>query len=225
MRTPTILFDLDGTLIETAPDLADTLNTVIAKRGHDPMPEADVRPFIGHGAREMIRRALDARGDREGLSDLDSLLADFLVHYERRIARLSHPFPGLLDAMDRLAAGGARFAVATNKRERLARLLLDELGMAERFAAIAGPDTYGAGKPDPVFLGGLMADLGARPEATVMVGDSRTDRDAARAVGIPVVGVTFGYTDTPMADLAPDALIDHFDQLPAAVDRVLARAA
>ena len=221
----TILFDLDGTLIETAPDLVGTLSDVVTARGHPPLDAADVRPFIGYGARAMISRALGVHGDVPDADELDALFRDYLETYERRIADLSHPFPGMVEALDALEAEGARFAVCTNKRSNLAKKLLDALGLSARFLAIAGPDTYGAAKPDRLFVDSLMRDVAARPGRTVFVGDSRIDVEAARNAGLPVVGVTFGYTEIPMTELSPDVLVDHFDELPAAIRQVLRAAA
>ncbi len=215
-----ILFDLDGTLVDTAPDLVGTVNHIIARRGHPPVPEAIVRPLIGYGAKAMLREALARAGDPVEEEELSALHRDYLVHYEARIAEESRPFPGLLPALDRLEAAGAAFAVCTNKSSRLAALLLDALDLSRRFAALAGADTFGVGKPDPRMVRGTMAAAGAVPGRTIFVGDSRIDVEAARAAALPIVGVTFGYTDVPMEDLAPDVLLSRYDGLVAAVERL-----
>lgn len=211
-RDATVIFDLDGTLIDTAPDLVDTLRHVTVARGW-PEPDRDmVRARIAFGAIGMIRAHAAAAGLSPTDEEIRSLHTDFLAHYEARIARLSRPFPGAIEAVDRLLAAGARIAICTNKLSGLADRLMDELALTDRFVRIAGRDSYGAAKPDPAFLGGLMADIGARPRATIFVGDSSVDVKAARAVAIPVVGVSFGYCDVPVTELAPDRLIDHYDE-------------
>jgi len=219
-RPHTLVFDLDGTLVETAPDLTAALNTVLAIEG---LPRADpirARNAIGHGARAMIHRALSDISEPAGDARLDRLLAEFLDYYVAHIADESHPFPGVVDALDRLEADGWQFAVCTNKRAPLANKLLDALDLSRRFKVIAGPDTYGMAKPDPAHLLRTIEAAGGDAGRAIMVGDSRTDVDTARAASVPVIGVDFGYTDTPMAEIAPDAVISHYDALIGAVERL-----
>ena len=224
MRGRTIVFDLDGTLVDTAPDLAATLNTVLAREGIAPIPYATVRPMIGGGARRMLERGLRERGSSTAKADLDRLFDEFIGHYAIHLADQSRPYPGLVDALDRLAAKGCRLAVCTNKLEWLSVRLLDTLGLAARFAAICGQDTFGVPKPDPQMLRLTIAKAGGGSDAAVMVGDSATDVDTARAAGIPVVAVDFGYSEIPIAQLKPDRIISHFDDLPEAVAVLLAKA-
>ncbi|HRK24508.1 MAG TPA: HAD-IA family hydrolase, partial [Beijerinckiaceae bacterium] len=148
----------------------------------------------------------------------DALQAIFLAHYEKHIADFSRPYPGLIAQLDRLQADGHRLAVCTNKLEAYARLLLDELGLTHRFAAITGGDSFAFKKPDRRHLEETIRLAGSGP--AIMVGDSRTDVDTARNAGIPVIGVSFGYTDVPMKDLRPDVLIEHFDELAGAIARI-----
>ena len=211
-----LLFDLDGTLVDTAPDLVDSLNTVLAPRGLAEVSVDEMRPFIGHGSRWMIGRSLQAEGIEVSGAELSELHASYLAHYEARIADLSKPYPDLVAALDALEREGAFFAVCTNKYERLAAELLRSLGLASRFRCIAGPDTFAAKKPDPLHLIRTIEACGGRREKTLMVGDSRIDLQAARNANVPMIGVSFGYTDTPMAALGPDRLIDSFQELPAA---------
>jgi phosphoglycolate phosphatase len=217
MSALTVVFDLDGTLVDTAPDLAATLNMVLASEGVPPVPYAAARNMIGSGARRMIERGLTAEGRTFTSVMVDRLLEDFIEHYAAHIADRSRPFPGVEDAMDKLAACGCRFAVCTNKYEQLSRLLLDALGLSPRFAAIAGQDTFGIRKPDPEVLRRTIRMAGGDLAHAVMVGDSAIDIETARSAGIPVVVVSFGYTDIPVAELRPDRLIEHFEQLPEAV--------
>ncbi len=220
MRDLTIVFDLDGTLVETAPDLIRATNHVLTRVGLEPVAPASIRPSISFGGRAMIVRALEVRGANHTEAEIDGLLEHFLAHYAENIAVESHPFPGLEAALDRLAAEGARLAVCTNKREGMSRLLLETLGLADRFAALAGRDTFPVYKPHPDHLTGAIRLAGGDPRHAVMIGDSDTDLKTARAAGVPVIGVPFGYTDIPMHELGPDALIEHYDHLYDAINRI-----
>jgi phosphoglycolate phosphatase len=217
MRTTTIVFDLDGTLIDTAPDLVDTLNVVFAREGLPPVPYDTARNLIGGGARAMIARGIEAEGRVLTPEKLEQLFADFIAHYSEHIADRSRPFPGLIDALDALATRGHRFAVCTNKLERLSFRLLDQLKLADRFAAICGQDTFGMQKPDPEVLRRTITAAGGNPHHAIMIGDSLTDIRTARAAGIPVIAVDFGYSEKPVSELGPDRIISHFAQLPASI--------
>jgi len=209
-KDATIVFDIDGTLIDTAPDLTSALNHVLAARGHAPVPAAAVREAVGRGARAMIEEALRLARIED---DVDQMLADFLAHYEANIAAMSRPFPGALEALDRLAASGARLAVCTNKRERLTRLLLEALEIESHFAAVAGRDTFPVSKPDPSHLLGVIAAAGGEPSRALMVGDSAVDIRTAQSARVPSILVSFGYAPPPPEGPHADAVIDHFDQL------------
>jgi phosphoglycolate phosphatase len=217
MPAPTIVFDLDGTLIDTAPDLIDTLNMVFAREGWPPVPYETARNMIGGGARMMITRGIATEGIVLAPTKLEQLFADFIAHYAEHVADRSRPFPGLTEALDRLASDGYRFAVCTNKLERLSVLLLEQLQLADRFAAICGQDTFGVQKPDPEVLRRTIAAAGGRLTQAVMIGDSATDIRTARAAGIPVVAVDFGYSERPVAEFEPNCIISHFAQLPSAI--------
>jgi phosphoglycolate phosphatase len=217
MAPLTVVFDLDGTLVDTAPDLIEALNVVFAREGVPPVGYTEARNMIGGGARRMIESALQLEGRAMSGGAVDRMLADFISYYADHIADRSQPFPGLDAALDRLAARDCRFAVCTNKRQGLSRLLLDTLGLTRRFEAICGPDTFGMHKPDPEILRRTIQAAGGELQRAVMVGDSGTDIATARAAGIPMVAVEFGYSDTPVRDLGPDRLIGHFDELAAAV--------
>jgi phosphoglycolate phosphatase len=217
MSAPTIVFDLDGTLVDTAPDLVDTLNVILAREGLPPVPFAMARNMIGGGARLLIERGLKAEGRSGTKAEVDRLYNDFVAHYADHLADRSLPFPGAVAAMDRLALHGCRFAICTNKLEWLSVRLLDALGLSARFAAICGQDTFGVQKPDPSILLQTIQRAGGIPARSVMVGDSINDIDVARTAGVPVVAVDFGYTETPVSQLGPDRIIAHFDELPGAV--------
>jgi phosphoglycolate phosphatase len=217
-----IVFDLDGTLIDTAPDLVATMNVLLAREGIAALPLADVRGMIGQGARALIARGFASAGAPLDEQKLAALFVDFIDHYLAHIADDSRPFPGVVAAMDSLAAQGARLAVCTNKRTDLSVALLDALGLSHRFSAIVGADAAPAPKPAAAHLVATVERAGGRIDRAVMVGDSASDAGAARAAGVPLVLVSFGYTDTPARDLGPDVLIDHFEDLPAACRRLLA---
>jgi len=213
----TIVFDLDGTLIDTAPDLIDTLNVLFAREGLPQVPYATARNLIGGGARRMIARGIEAEGRTVEPAKLEQMFADFIAHYSEHIADRSRPFPGLSDALDELASGGFRFAVCTNKLERLTLRLLDSLKLTHRFVAICGPDTFGVQKPDPEVLRRTIAAAGGSPQRAIMIGDSQTDIRTAHAANVPVIAVDFGYSEQPVSAFEPDRIISHFAQLPAAV--------
>ncbi len=217
MPLPLLVFDLDGTLVDTAPDLIDTLNVVFAREGMPSLPYDDARMMIGGGAKAMLVRGLEAEGRAVTSELLDRLFSDFLAYYADHIAVRSRPFPGLIDALDLLAARGHRFAICTNKLEALSVMLLDELGLSRRFAAICGQDTFGIQKPDPEILRRTITTAGGTPDNAVMIGDSATDIRTARAAGIPVIAVDFGYSERPVAEFGPDRVISHFTQLPSEI--------
>ena len=221
MRGTTIVFDLDGTLIDTAPDLIGSVNHMLARMGLSPVEAARIRPEISFGARRMLEKALEIHKVTQSEKELDRLHAEYLVHYEENIAVLSRPFPQLVDVLDRLDARGARLAVCTNKWEGLARKLLAQLQLEQRFAAITGRDTFDVFKPDPGHLLGTIERAGGIPGRAVMIGDSDTDIRTAKAARIPVVAVSFGYTDTHVRHLGADRVIDHFAELEVALDALL----
>jgi phosphoglycolate phosphatase len=218
----TIVFDLDGTLVDTAPDLISALNFVLTREGLPAVPMKSARNLIGGGARKLIERGLELDGRQAGLADIDRMTDDFIDHYAAHIADESRPFEGLEGALDDLTARGYRFAVCTNKLEWLSKLLLDRLGLSSRFAAICGADTFGVSKPDPAILRQTVARAGGQLASTIMVGDAGPDIGVARRAGVPIIGVEFGYTEVPIADLQPDRLIGHMRDLPAAVESLIA---
>jgi phosphoglycolate phosphatase len=220
----TIVFDLDGTLIDTAPDLIATLNLTLGREGMAPVPYAEARKMIGGGARGMIEKALVAEGRADVKADLDRMFGDFVAHYAAHIADHSRPFPLLEATLDRLAADGYRLAVCTNKLEWLSVRLLDTLNLTRHFAAICGQDTFGMQKPDPEVLRRTIAKAGGAPDRAIMVGDSGTDVRTARAAALPVIAVTFGYSEVPIETLQPDRLISSYGELAAAIRGIEAAA-
>jgi phosphoglycolate phosphatase len=219
-RDATIVFDLDGTLVDTAPDLTNALNDVLIRRGHAAVSAATIRSAVGMGARVMIEEALQGLG---GTDDVEAMLAEFLLHYEGHIAEESRPYWGAVAALDAFQSAGATLAVCTNKREYLSRKLLGALGLEDYFAVIAGRDTFAVSKPDPGHLTKTIALAGGNRARALMVGDSEVDLRTARSANIPVVLVSFGYARGPLGSPEPDALIDHFDELPPLAGLLLGR--
>jgi phosphoglycolate phosphatase len=222
MHLPTIIFDLDGTLVDTAPDLVETLNVVLSREGLPAIPYEEARLLVGGGARRMIERGLSNEGQARPAADIDRLFNDFIAYYADHVADRSRAFPGVVEALDTLAARGCRFAVCTNKLEWLSVRLLNALGLADRFVAICGQDTFAVQKPHPDALHGTLRRAGGTLLRAVMVGDSETDIATARAAGMPVIAVDFGYTEIPVSQLRPDRIISHFNDLPDSIADVLA---
>src|SRR5712691_1139179 len=220
---PAVVFDLDGTLVDSAPDLVATLNTIFAREGLPPVAYEAARNMVGGGARLMIERGLKAEGRTLPAAEVDRLCRDFIEHYAAHIADQSRPFPGIETALDEIAARGSTLIVCTNKLEWLSVRLLDALGLSKRFAVICGADTFGLKKPNPELLHRTLERAAARPDCAVMVGDSANDVDMARAAGIPVIAVDFGYTEIPVRELKADLVISGFRDLPKAVFGLLKR--
>ncbi|HVB90209.1 MAG TPA: HAD family hydrolase [Beijerinckiaceae bacterium] len=213
-----LVLDLDGTLVDTAADLVATLNAVLKLDDVPALSIAQALPLVGAGSRALVTRAYAAAGRTLTPERLDALFLAFLRHYEEHIADASALYPGVVDALDRFAAAGWILAVCTNKIERASIKLLSALGVADRFRAICGQDTFKAGdlpisKPDPQALLLTIAKAGGDRRRAVMVGDSRTDVETARSAGVPIVAVDFGYADAPIRALSPDRVISRFSDL------------
>jgi phosphoglycolate phosphatase len=215
---PLLVFDLDGTLADTAGDLVATLNAILQREGLASIAAAEARAMVGAGAKALVQRGLKANGVEVSETRLDALFADFLAHYEAHIADETVLYPGVGAALDRFEAAGWDFAVCTNKIEYPSVLLLTALGIAGRFKAICGKDTFSVSKPDGGALLQTIARAGGHASRAIMVGDSKTDIDTARNAKIPVVAVDFGYTDKPVSTFNPDRIISHFNELWDAVE-------
>lgn len=212
MTNKAVIFDLDGTLVDTAPDLWRATNHCLSLHGRREVTLAEVRKFVGHGARKLIARGLAATGEALGHDDVETLYGEFVAYYGDNIAIGSEPFPGCLALLDRLKAEGISLGVCTNKLEGLSIKLIDALGMSAYFGAIIGPDTIGIAKPDPAPYREALKRMKSETSRSLLVGDSETDVLTARAAGVPVIGVTFGYTPQPIETFRPDALVDDFAQ-------------
>jgi len=218
----TVVFDLDGTLVDTGPDLTATLNHVLAGLGRPLVDLATVRDLVGHGARALIERGLALSGGSTD-DEMARAMPMFFDYYAAHICDGSEPYPGIVDALDALAEAGVRLAICTNKPIALSRDLIAALGWTDRFVANLGGDSLAVRKPDPAHVLATIAAAGGTPERTIYVGDSIVDVLAAKAARVPVVAVTFGFADRPAAELGADALITHYDQLLSALDALMRR--
>ena len=220
MRKNTLIFDLDGTLANTAPDLIATLNRITRPHGIDPVELKNVGQIVGHGAKAMIEKAFSIAGRELSPKLHDTLFAEFLEDYSSNLSNETHLFDGALEAMDRLGSEGYEFCVCTNKLELLSQKLLEQLGVSARFQALAGGDTFSFRKPDPRHLVETVKLMGREVNSAIMIGDSSTDINAAINAGIPSVAVTFGYSDKPVTTLGANCIIDHFSELDSAIGEI-----
>jgi phosphoglycolate phosphatase len=216
-----IVFDLDGTLVDTAPDLLASLNWVLTAEGHEPIVPADLRHLVGHGARAMFEHALLRTGVPVAAPRLSALTEQFLAYYRANIARGSKPFPGVPETLDRLTGQGAGLGICTNKAQDLTELLLNELQLTRHFPAIIGGGRTPYSKPDPRHLLEVVLALKGCRSHAVLVGDSQIDVATARAAHIPVIAMSYGYTPVPVHELGADAVVDDFAELPEIISRLV----
>lgn len=216
-----IIFDLDGTLVDTAPDLLAALNHTLEDYGAPKISMDDLSKLVGDGAKAMIATGLHIADKSVSPVEEDKLLQKFLTYYQENIAVLSKPFDNLRPCLTYLQQNGAKLGVCTNKREHLSKKLLNELELSHFFEAIIGADTLPMRKPDPGHILGTIEHIQGDTKRAVMIGDSKNDFKAAQAAGIPVVAVTFGYTAIPVVEFSPDAIIHHYDELLPVLERLL----
>ena len=213
-----LVFDLDGTLVDSVPDLRAAVNEMLRERGSRQLSSSEVKRLVGDGAPALVARALAASGaDPAGVSDA---LARFLEIYEANAVRLSRPYPDVRESLTALRRRGYRAAVCTNKPQRATMAVIEGLGFLPLFDGIAGGDRFSVKKPDPGHLLGLIGELGASVTATAMIGDNENDAAVAHAAGVPLVLMRYGYARVALESLAADALLDHFADLPAALERL-----
>ena len=210
----TILFDLDGTLVDSAPDLIHTLNITLTAHEIPPVDEDIARPLVSHGARNMILTGLKQAGRDLDEVFADQLLKEFLDYYSKHIAVYSRPFEDVTNVLECLAARGAALGVCTNKTQAMALQLLETLQLARYFEAVAGRDRFETCKPDPAHLLKTAGLMPVSPDQIIMVGDSSTDIETARAAKVPVIAATFGYETRPVQHYKPDAIFSHYRELP-----------
>lgn len=217
MSRTAIVFDLDGTLVDTAPDLHAALNHALHRAGRPSVRLGDVRNMVGDGVRKLLERGFVATGGMPHADVFEDAAAACFAWYGENLSRLSRPFPEAADMLETLREQGFRLGICTNKPHRFAVRLLDELGLLDRFAAVLGGDSLPVRKPDAGHLLGTIAAMGSQAGEAAMVGDSVNDVLAARNAGVPVVVVGFGYTAVPAEALGADRVIDRFSDLPQAL--------
>jgi phosphoglycolate phosphatase len=217
--SPVLIFDLDGTLVDTAPDLLDALNAVLSGEGRPPVVHADLRHLVGFGARRMMIEAFAMTGAPLEEARTPALVDTFVARYRERIAVASRPFPGVEETLARWRRDGVRMGVLTNKPQELTDLLMPALGLGGYFGAVHGAGRYGYSKPDARVFHHVVEELGGGP--ALMIGDSATDVATARAAKAKVILVSYGYTPEPAASLGADAVADRFDEIPPLVTRLL----
>jgi phosphoglycolate phosphatase len=213
-----LLFDLDGTLVDSVPDLRAALNEMLRERGRPPLTLPQVKRMVGDGAPAMVARALAVTGPET--IDVGGALARFLEIYEANPVRLTRLYPDVRRTLTELRRRGYSTAICTNKPQRATIAVVEGLGLGDLFDGIAGGDRFPVRKPDPGHVLGLIDELAARPEASVMIGDNENDAAAARAAGVRLVLMRYGYARVDPASLAADALLDHFGELPEALTRL-----
>jgi len=214
----TLLFDLDGTLVDSAPDLADALDIVLAERGFEPVGLAQTRQMIGHGIPKLVEAGLSYRGVDLKPHVLANAVDRFRDYYADHLSVKTRPYPGVVDGLTLLSSRGWNMAVCTNKLESYARRILEDLGLIGFFDIVAGPDTFGISKPHPAHLLRALPD---RYEAAIMIGDSDVDIAAAKAALLPVIAVSYGYCKIPISLFSPDRIVDRFSEVPEAIEWIL----
>ena len=219
----TIVFDLDGTLVDTAPDLLAALNAVLTRAGHRAVVPSELRNLVGHGVRKLFERAFAETGAEVSPEQLTAYCEEFLVHYRANIARESRPFPGVPETLKSLAEAGVRLGVCTNKPQELTELLLTQLKLAHYFMVVIGAGRAAVNKPDAGHVFEVIDALKGERGHAVLVGDSPVDVAAARAANIPVIVMSYGYTPTSVHELGADHVLDDFSELPGTVQRMLCR--
>jgi phosphoglycolate phosphatase len=215
---PALIFDLDGTLADTAPDLLGATNAVLAARGRALLDLAHLRHMVGFGARALIHQAMEASGAPVKEAEMPELVEIFLAHYRAHIADGTRLFPNVAETLQRLKSQGARLGILTNKPQQLTEPLLPLLGLEGTFASVFGAGRRPYTKPDPRIFQDVVADCGGGP--AVMIGDSITDLNTARAAGAPCILLSYGFTPVPASELGADLVLDDFADLPSAVRRL-----
>jgi phosphoglycolate phosphatase len=217
----TIAFDLDGTLVETHEDLVGTLNRMLVAKGLPAAPMESARQLIGGGARALLTHGFELAGAPAEQAQDPALFEAFIADYIEHIDDHSKPFEDVVETLKGLTERGAALVVVTNKRSDLSEMLLGKLGLTQHFAAIVGPDRVSARKPSGAHLVEAVTSVGGDPTRAIMVGDASPDISCARDAGLPSIGVTFGYTPTPMEELEPDVIVDAFEDIEEAVDMIV----
>lgn len=215
-----IVFDLDGTLVDSLPDIADALGQLLERHGAERHPSDAVRTMIGKGVEVLVRRAFAGRGRTLGDAEAATLTAEYLTLYEPRATRDTRLYPMVAEVVGMLAGEGFRLGVCTNKPTEVSREIIRDFGLGRHISAVVGGDYGPPRKPAPDLVHAVLGLLQADPREAVMVGDSASDIEAAKAAGVPVVAVEYGYTPVPVRDLGADVVIRDFSELAAALARL-----
>jgi phosphoglycolate phosphatase len=211
-----LLFDLDGTLVDTLPDLTNALNEALHERGYAPLQPGEVKPMIGDGMPALVARGFAARGG--GAAEAATMQQRFVEIYEGSATNLSRPYPDVAETLAALRQRGYRTAVCTNKPQHATGAVLRGMGLAALFDGFAGGDRFAMRKPDPGHLLNLIAELSGDPARAAMIGDSENDALSARAARLPLVLMRYGYARIDPAKLGADRVLDRFDELPGALE-------
>ena len=222
-RFDTIVYDLDGTLIDSARDMCVAVSAVLADHGLPPISDEDARRFMGEGSKITMRRAFAKAGRTLDEAELSAVTREFVRYYEADPVSHTSAFAGVPEVVARFARLGLKQGVCTNKFERPSRMILEHLKLMPPISDVAGADTFPVRKPDPKHILMLVERMGGSPDRTVMVGDSIHDVEAAHGAGLPAVLVSWGYTDRPASELGAEAVIQKFDGLPKALEQIAAR--
>lgn len=221
LKSPALIFDLDGTLVDTAPDLLATTNTILARDGRKPVGPEIMRHLVGRGARNLISEAFRLTGAPVEPARLEQLYEDFIADYASHVAAASRPYPGVVETLEALERDGVRMGVLTNKPHGPTNILIEQLHLAHFFGAVFGQGRRPWLKPDPRLFEEVLAELGGRGAGALVIGDSITDVETARGGGAPVILMSYGYTPEPAASLGADLVLDDFGEIPAAARRLL----
>ncbi len=216
-----LIFDLDGTLFDTAPGLMQTMNELLARRDCGPLGLDDIKARLSFGARAIMKSALEQSGLKVDADALEELFREFITHYSAIMAAMSAPYPGLIKALEQFEDDGFLMGVCTNRFEKSASALIGALGVEKHFKTVIGQDSIGIAKPDPAPVFETLDRMGGAVRQAIFIGDSEVDVAAARAAGLPVIAVSFGYAGVPARELGADMVIDHFDELEEAVGELI----
>lgn len=222
-RFDTVIYDLDGTLIDSARDMCVAVSRVLADHGLPAISDEDARHFMGEGSKITMRRAFAKNGRTLDEAEASAVTREFVRYYEANPVRYTTAFDGVAEVVARFDRLGLRQGVCTNKFEGPARTILKDLKLMPPIADVAGADTFTVRKPDPGHILQLIDKIGGHRERAVMIGDSVHDVAAAHAASIPAVLVSWGYTARPASELGAEAVIDHFSSLPQALEQIAAR--
>ncbi len=220
---PALLFDLDGTLLDTAPDLHKTLNHCLKHAGRETVSLESVQHMVGQGARILLERGMKATGGMPDDETFENLVILFFDYYADHLSDHSYPYPSMMDVLDKLHNSGYLMAVCTNKPFGFAKTIIDDYGLAKYFPVITGGDSFDFRKPDPRHITETIAQMPNRSTGAIMIGDTHNDIDAANSASIGSIAVSFGYSDKPASELGAHITIDHFDELIAAIEDLTPR--